>query len=127
MRKSLAKLFFALSSIVAGFMMQTHNAAAGEVVGWMDIRPDGDRIEITGRAYAQQQTDIDYTLKIERQGASGRTATKQSGRAAVQPGEIARLSTTSVNVGVNDGLSLLLTISRAGQVISSSAVHVGQP
>jgi hypothetical protein len=105
--------------------MQIDGSSAGDVIGWMDINPKGEQIEIAGRAFAHERTDIEYALKVERIGKSGKTATNQSGRAAIAPGEVAKLSTTSVNVGAQDGLSILLTITRGGEIVATSAMQIG--
>lgn len=105
--------------------MQTSASMAGEVIGWMEINPSAKQIEISGRAYALAETRIEYTLQIERIGRSGKTATRQSGRATIEPGATAKLSTTSVNLGSGDELAILLTLTSGGKVVASSAVHLG--
>jgi hypothetical protein len=85
--------------MLAGLVMQSAVARAGEVIGWMDVRPADGKIEIAGHAYSAARVAVDYTLKVDRAGPSGRTSTSQRGRAEIEPGEVARLSTTSVNLG----------------------------
>ena len=108
-----------------GIIMSAQAALAGDVIAWMGINPVGGQIQITGRAYSAQQTTVDYALQIQRTGSSGNTTTKQGGKADIQSGRIAVLSTTSVNMQPQDQLAILLTVSRGGEVLSTSAIQVG--
>jgi hypothetical protein len=108
-----------------GIIMSAQAALAGDVIAWMDINPVGGQIQITGRAYSAQQTTIDYTLQIQRIGGSGNTTTKQGGKADLQGDKAAVLSTTSVNMQPQDQLAILLTVSRGGEVLATSAIQVG--
>lgn len=126
MRIGISKVLIAVSSVLAGMVMSMNAAAAGDVVGWMDIKPVERQIGIAARAYAVQHTKIEYELQVERVGRAGKTATKQHGKADIEPGKIAQLSTTSVNIGADDQLVILLTISSGGRIVSTSALHVGQ-
>ncbi len=74
--------------------MSTNAASAGEVIGWMEIKAVDRQIAVTARAYAPDEAKIEYELKIERVGRSGKTATKQRGKADMNPGQTAQLSTT---------------------------------
>lgn len=114
-----------LCSLIAGIIMQTQGSGAGEVIGWMQITPAGKQIEISGRAYALEGAHVDYSLQIERTGKSGKTATRQGGRADIEAGEVAKLSTTSVNIGSGDHLAISLTLSSGGKIVSTSAVQLG--
>ena len=111
--------------ISMGIIMSTRAALAGGVIAWMDINPVGGLIQITGRAYSAQQATIDYTLQIQRTGSSGNTTSKQGGKADLQEGKAAVLSTTSVNMQPQDQLAILLTVSRGGEVLATSAIQVG--
>jgi hypothetical protein len=123
-RKTLLASFLAFT----GFGIMTMNAApAGDVVGWMEVTPAGGQLRITGRAFAPDGGSVEYTLQIQRSGRSGNTSTKQGGKAEIQAGEIATLSTTSVNLQPQDQLAVLLTVSRGGQVLATSGIHVGGP
>jgi hypothetical protein len=126
MRIGISKSLIAVFSIVAGMVMTMNAASAGDAIGWMEIKPVDRQIGVTARAYAVQHTKIEYELHIERVGRSGKTATKQRGKADIEPGKIAELSTTSVNIGSDDQLAILLTISSGGRIVSTSALHVGQ-
>ena len=125
MRTGIYKSFIAVSSILAGVVMSMNAASAGEVIGWMDVKPADRQIGVTARAYAPSEAKIEYELQIERVGRSGKTATKQRGKADIEPGKTAELSTTSVNIGSGDQLAILLTIFSGGQVVSTNALHVG--
>lgn len=125
MRIGIAKFLLAASWIVAAMVLSMNAASADDVIGWMEIKPVERQIAITARAYALQHTQLEYELRIERVGHSGKTATKQHGKAEIAPGKIAELSTTSVNIGADDQLAILLTISSGGQIVSTSALHVG--
>jgi hypothetical protein len=125
MRISILKTLIAIFSIVAGAVMSVNTASAGEVIGWMEINPVERQIAVTARAYAPDEAKIEYELQIERVGRSGKTATKQRGKADLAPGKTAQLSTTSVNIVTGDQLAILLTIFSGGQVVSTSALHVG--
>ena len=125
MRISILKTLIAIFSIVAGAVMSVNTASAGEVIGWMEINPVERQIAVTARAYAPDEVKIEYELQIERVGRSGKTATKQRGKADLAPGKTAQLSTTSVNIVTGDQLAILLTIFSGGQVVSTSALHVG--
>lgn len=114
-----------LAASVAGGMMCPLPAEAGEVVGWMDVRPADGKIEITGRAYGGAAVTVDYTLTVERAGPSGRSNTNQSGRADLAPGEVARLSTTSVSFGARDELTVILTLTSGGRTLATSEIHLG--
>lgn len=118
--RPLAAVFLSL-----GIGMTADAAHSGEVIGWMDIAPSEGQIQITGRAYSPLRTDIDFVLQIERSGRSGKTTTKQGGKATVEAGGTVALSTTSVNMETQDQLAVLLTISRGGDVLSTSGIHVG--
>ena len=123
-RKTLLASFLAFM----GFGIMTMNAAsAGEVVGWMEVTPAGGQLRITGRAFAPEGGNVEYTLQIQRSGRSGNTTTKQGGKAEIQAGQVATLSTTSVNLQPQDQLAVLLTLSRGGQVLATSGIHVGNP
>lgn len=115
----------AVVSILAGMVMSMNAASAEEVVGWMQINPADRQIGITAHAYAPGGAKIEFELRVERIGRSGKTATKQRGKADMQPGKIAELSTTSVNIDSGDQLAILLTISSGGKVVSTNALHVG--
>ena len=119
------KSLIAVFSILAGMAMTTNAASAGDVIGWMEIKPADRQIGITARAYAPAEAKIEYELQIERVGRSGKTATKQRGKADIEPGKTAQLSTTSVSIGSGDQLAILLTIFSGGQVVSTNALHVG--
>ena len=125
MRTGIYKSIIAVSSILAGMVMSMNAASAGEVIGWMDVKPADRQIGVTARAYAPGEAKIEYELKIERVGRSGKTATKQRGKADIEPGKTAELSTTSVNIGSGDQLAILLTIFSGGKVVSTNALHVG--
>jgi len=125
MRISILKTLIAIFSIVAGAVMSVNTASAGEVIGWMEINPVERQIAVTARAYAPDEAKIEYELQIERVGRSGKTATKQRGKADLAPGKTAQLSTTSVNIVTGDQLAILLTIFSGGQVVSTNALHVG--
>jgi hypothetical protein len=125
MRSGIQKSLFATVSIVAGMVMSMNAAFAGDVVGWMDVRPADGQIGVTGRAYAPLATKVEYELRVERVGRSGKTATKQRGKADIEPGKIAELSTTSVNIGSGDELAILLTVFSHGEVVATNALHVG--
>ena len=125
MRIGILKTLIAIFSIVAGAVMSTNAASAGEVIGWMEINPVERQIAVTARAYASDEAKIEYELQIERVGRSGKTATKQRGKADLAPGKTAQLSTTSVNIVAGDQLAILLTIFSGGQVVSTNALHVG--
>jgi hypothetical protein len=114
-----------LGGMLAGLVMQLAAAQAGEVIGWMDVRPSDGKIEIAGRAYSAAPAAVDYTLKTDRAGPSGRTSTSQRGRAEIEPGQVARLSTTSVNLGAKDELTVVLTLSSGGRTLSTSEIHLG--
>ena len=107
--------------------MQIGTTQAGEVIGWMEIHPSGEQIEINGRAYALSETKVDYTLQIERIGRSGKTATEQSGKVTIEAGTTAELSTTSVNIGSGDKMAILLRLTSGGEVVSISAIQLGAP
>ncbi len=123
--RTISNFLIALLAMAAGMTMQTDRALAGDVIGWMEIQPSEQQIQISGRAYAFRSGLIEFSLRIERSGPSGKTATKQSGRAQVDPGKVASLSTTSVNIGPGDQLSLLLTIYRDGEIVATNALKVG--
>jgi hypothetical protein len=125
MRTGIYKSFSAVSAILAGVVMSMNAASAGEVIGWMDVKPADRQIGVTARAYAPSEAKIEYELQIERVGRSGKTATKQRGKADIEPGKTAELSTTSVNIGSGDQLAILLTIFSGGNVVSTNALHVG--
>ena len=125
MRISASISLIAVFSMLAGMAMATNAAWAGDVIGWMEIKAADRQIGVTARAYATDQAKIEYELKIERVGRSGKTATKQRGKADIEPGQTAQLSTTSVNVGAGDQLAILLTIFSDGQVVATNALHVG--
>jgi hypothetical protein len=108
-----------------GIIMSAKAALAGDVIAWMDINPVGGLIQIAGRAYSAQQTTIDYTLQIQRIGGSGNTTTTQGGKADLHEDKAAVLSTTSVNMQPQDQLAILLTVSRGGEVLATSAIQVG--
>ena len=112
-------------SILAGMVMSMSAASAQDVVGWMQINPADRQIGITAHAYGPDAAKIEFELRVERVGRSGKTATKQSGKADMQPGKIAQLSTTSVNISAGDQLAILLTITSGGKVVSTNALHVG--
>jgi hypothetical protein len=116
-----------IGGMLAGLVMQSAAARAGEVIGWMDVRPSDGKIEIAGRAYSAAPASLDYTLKIDRAGPSGRTSTSQRGHAEIEPGEVARLSTSSVNLGANDELTVILTLSSSGRTLATSEIHLGGP
>ena len=105
--------------------MALHAGQAGEVVGWMEVAPQGDQLQITGRAWSGTARSIDYSLQIQRTGRSGKTTSKQGGRADLVAGEVAGLSVTTVNIAPQDQLAVLLTISSGGQVLATSGIHVG--
>jgi hypothetical protein len=111
--------------MLAGLVMQSSVARAGEVIGWMDVRPADGQIEIAGHAYSAARVAVDYTLKVDRAGPSGRTSTSQRGHAEIEPGEVARLSTTSVNLGAKDALTVVLTLSNSGRTLATSEIHLG--
>ena len=115
-----------LGAMFAGLMMLFDSARAGEVVGWMDVRPSNGMIEIAGRAYSAAPMTVDYTLKIDRAGPSGSAVSSQRGRADIEAGQIARLSTTSVNFGATDELTVTLTLSSNGQTLATSEIHIGR-
>ena len=125
MRIGISKSLIAIFSIMAGMLMGLNAVSAGEVIGWMEVKPAERQIGVTARAYALSETKIEFELKIERVGRSGKTATKQRGKADILPGNIAELSTTSVNIGPGDQMAILLTIFSGGQVVSTNALHVG--
>lgn len=125
MRIGISKSFIAVFSIVAGMVMSINAASAGDVIGWMEVNPADRQIGVTARAYALSEAKIEYELQIERVGRSGKTATKQRGKAELEAGKTAQLSTTSVNIGSGDQLAILLTIFIGGQVASTNALHVG--
>jgi hypothetical protein len=109
-----------------GMGIATMNAALpGEVIGWMEIVPRDGLLQITGRAYSAQPMAIDYMLQIQRSGRSGNTTSQQGGKATLNAGEAAVLSTTSVNSQSGDQLAILLTIFRDGKVLATSGIHVG--
>lgn len=114
-----------LGAVLAGLMMQNNAAQAGDVIGWMEVRPAGNMIEVAGRAYSAGSATVDYTLKIDRAGQSGRSATSQRGRTEIEPGQVARLSTTSVNFNARDELTLILTLSSGGRTLSTSEIRLG--
>jgi hypothetical protein len=124
MRISVSKLLVS-ASIVVGMAGLTNAASAQDVIGWIEINPVDRQISITARAYAPVKTQFEYELRIERVGRSGKTATKQRGKADLEPSEAAQLSMTSVNIEFSDQLAILLEISSGGRIISSSALHVG--
>ena len=124
MRISVSKLLIS-ASIVVGTAVMTNAASAQDVIGWMEINPVDRQIGITARAYAPVKAKVEYELRIERVGRSGKTATKQRGRADLGPGEAAQLSATSVNIEYGDQLAILLEISTGGRIISTSALHIG--
>lgn len=125
MRIGILKFCVAVFSIVAGAVMTISAASAGDAIGWMEIKPVDRQIGIAARAYALEPARIEFELQIERIGRSGKTASKQHGKADIEPGKIAELSTSSVNIGTDDQLAVLLTISSGGRIISTSALHVG--
>lgn len=125
MRSGIPKSLFSFVSIVAGMVMSMNAAFAGDVVGWMDVKPADGQIGVTARAYAPLAAKVEYELRVERVGRSGKTATKQRGKADIEAGKIAELSTTSVNIGSGDELAILLTVFSGGQVVATNALHVG--
>ena len=125
MRIGIFKAFIAVFSIVAGMVMSINAASAGDVIGWMEVNPVERQIGITARAFALSEAKVEYELQIERVGRSGKTATKQRGKADIEAGKTAQLSTTSVNIASGDRLAILLTIFSGGQVVSTNALHVG--
>lgn len=125
MRIGIFKAFIAVFSIVAGIVMSINAASAGDVIGWMEVNPVERQIGITARAFALSEAKVEYELQIERVGRSGKTATKQRGKADIEAGKTAQLSTTSVNIASGDRLAILLTIFSGGQVVSTNALHVG--
>ena len=76
MRISASKSLIAVFSMLAGMAMATNAASAGDVIGWMEIKPADWQIGVTARAYAPVEAKIEYELQIERVGRSGKTATK---------------------------------------------------
>ena len=125
MRIGISRAFIAVFSIVAGIVMSINAASAGDVIGWMEVNPVERQIGITARAFALSEAKVEYELQIERVGRSGKTATKQRGKADIEAGKTAQLSTTSVNIASGDRLAILLTIFSGGQVVSTNALHVG--
>jgi hypothetical protein len=123
--RTVSTLSIAIISLAAGAVMSINAASAGDVIGWMEVKPADQQIGISGRAYALSDTKIEYELRIERQGRAGKTATNQRGKADLAPGKTAELSTTSVNISSGDEMAILLTIRSGGQIVSTSAVHVG--
>lgn len=114
-----------LAFICAG-VAAMNAAAAGEVVGWMEVAPKDGQLQITGRAWSAQEVAIDYVLQIQRSGRSGSTTSKQGGKAVLRPGETAVLSASSVSSQPQDQFAALLTIYRDGQVLATSAMHTGE-
>jgi hypothetical protein len=126
MRTSIVTLLIAIVSSLAGMVMSTNAASGDDVIGLMEIKPDNGQIGLNARAYAAGAAKIEYVVQIERLGRSGKSATKQRGKADVAPGKIAELSTSSVNVGPGDRLAILLTISSGGRIVSTTALHIGE-
>jgi hypothetical protein len=126
MRTGIFTLLIAIFSSFTALVMAMNAASADEVIGWMEIKPADRQIGVSARAYSPDASSIEYVLQIERLGRSGKSATKQHGKAEVAPGKIAELSTASVNVGSGDRLAILLTISSGGRIVSTSALHVGE-
>lgn len=125
MQMKVIKSLAAICALTMGLGMKIGTASAGGVIGWIEVRPEGGLIQITGRATGPEAMKISYTLAIERMGRSGKTATRQSGKADVEAGKIAKLSTTSVNVGAQEELAIILTIEHDGRVVSTSAINAG--
>jgi hypothetical protein len=119
----------ALAALIAwmGLGIMTIDAAqAGEVLGWMEVHPEGGQVQITGHAWSAEPAKVDYTLQIQRIGPGGNTTTRQGGKADLEAGKVGTLSTTSVNLQPQAQLAVLLTISSGGQVIATSGIHVGK-
>lgn len=114
----------ALGLMLAGWTMQTD--AAADVIGWMDVIPSAGRLEVAGRAFGMEPSNIEYTLKVERNGGSGRSATTQSGRVQLESGKVAKLSTTTINLSPRDALTVVLTIASRGRVVSTSEIRLGE-
>jgi hypothetical protein len=125
MRLTTVRRLSSLGAMLAGLMMQTNAARASDVIGWMDVTPSGHRIEIAGRAYSAAPATVEYTLKIDRAGQSGRSATSQRGRTEIEPGQVARLGTTSVNFNGKDELTVILTLTSGGRTLSTSEIRLG--
>jgi hypothetical protein len=125
MRRNRIGRLLRLAAMFAGVTMRPGAAEAGDVVGWMDVRPANGKIEIAGRAYSGAPVTVDYTLTVERAGPSGRSATSQRGRADLTPGETTRLSTTSVSFSAKDELTVVLTLTGGGRTLATSEIHLG--
>ena len=125
MRQGSFRHLLRIGAAAAGLLLPA-NGAAADVIGWIDVMPSADRLEIAGRAFGMEPSDIEYTLKVERSGGSGRSATTQSGRIQLEPGKVAKLSATTINLSPQDQLSVLLTIASGGQVLSTSEIRLGE-
>ncbi len=125
MRTAISRTRAASLSAAVGMIMSISAASAGEVIGWMDVDPVEQQIGVTAHAYAPGGSKVEFELQVERMGSSGKTSTKQRGKADLEPGKTAKLSTTSVNIAPGDQMAILLTIFSGGQVVSTNALHIG--
>ncbi|SEM96201.1 curli-like amyloid fiber formation chaperone CsgH [Nitrosomonas marina] len=79
------------------------HAESAEIKLWIekDVALD-NQVTITPYAKALRTCNLRYTLEVDKQGKSGRSSTRQSGKLLLQPNQPKAISTSSFNLKAND-------------------------
>ncbi|SET04525.1 Thin aggregative fimbriae synthesis protein [Nitrosomonas marina] len=79
------------------------HAESAEIILWIekDVAAD-NQVTFTPYAKALRAFNLRYTLDVDKQGKSGRSSTRQSGKLLLQPNQPKAISTSSFNLKADD-------------------------
>lgn len=89
------------------------------------VEADSKGVTVVGRVVALTSGTFSSTLKIDRQGVSGRTATTQGGESRLGAGEAADIARVGLSMGAGDTLDVRMVVSAGGREVASSQLTVG--
>jgi hypothetical protein len=90
----------------------------------VDMRDDG--IEVVGTALAAEAGAFKGEMVIDRRGASGSVSTRQSRDVVLAAGEQADIARVAVSYRPGDRLSVTLTLTRDGAVVSKATLSTAE-
>lgn len=107
---------------VAMAQNSTKTAALGSIV----VTTSSTGVNLTARAIAWDDIEIDVLMSIEKTGTSGRMSTSQGGSFSLKAGESTDVATVGVSIAPEDKLSVELRLISNDRELSVSTLSVGR-
>ena len=126
MRMSLPKASLLVACLAgAGALPETSYAADGVALALIDVEARADGIEIVGSALAIEAGTFEGEMVIDRKGASGSVATRQSRDFVLSAGERSDIARVGVSYQAGERLSVTVTLRRDGNTVSEATLSTG--